>query len=135
MQRSPSKCSSFLQLHVTHRTLLACSFVEMDGAGKSVDQRWSEEVRRREVEVHLPEIPLPEPHVGDDQGSLADHEKAGDALKLGATGSSVQNWFCFFWFCFERLTRAVAAVRLQSSSLMHSSFGILAFGTRDCCSR
>lgn len=70
------------------------------------------------MEVHLPEIPLPEPHIGDDQGSLADHEKAGDALKLGATGSSVQNCFCF-----KRLTRAIGAAALFPDAQQLWDFG------------
>lgn len=63
-------------------------FAEVDRAGERVDQGRGAEVRRREVEIHLPQVPLPEPHRSDDQGSLADHEETGNALKLGATGLS-----------------------------------------------
>ena len=72
------------------------------------------------MEGHLPEIPLPEPHGSDDQGSLADHEKAGNPLKLGATGPSVQKPY----FSFERWTGAVAAGRLLCSSPMCVGAGV-----------
>lgn len=68
-------------------------FAEMDHTGERVDQGRGEEVRRGEVEIHLSQVPLPEPHASDDQGSLADHEETGNALKLGATGPS----FTVFW--------------------------------------
>lgn len=55
-----------------------------------MDQGRGAEVRRREVESHLPQVPLPEPHLSDDQGSLADHEETGNALKLETMGL-----FCF----------------------------------------
>ena len=106
----------------THRTLLTCSFAEMDNTRERVDQRGREEVWRREVEGHLPEIPLPEPHSSDDQGSLADHEKAGNPLELGATGPSVQKPF---YFSFERQTGAIVAERLLCLSLMCVGAGVV----------
>lgn len=72
------------------------------------------------MEGHLPEIPLPEPHGSDDQGSLADHEKAGNPLKLGAMGLSVQK-NCYF--SLERWTRAIVAGRLLCLSLMCAGAG------------
>lgn len=75
----------------------------MDHGGERVDQGRGEEVRRREVENHLPEVPLQEPHVCDDQGSLADHEETGNALKLGATGLSF--WFLDLSLFFGSWTR------------------------------
>lgn len=97
-----------------HPALLPCSLVEMDHPGERVDQGRCEEVWRREVESHLREIPLPEPYPGDDQGSLADHEKAGNPLKSGAMGPLVQKLSDFF--SFERWTGAAAVRRLLCSS-------------------
>lgn len=86
---------SAMQLFPEAASLLSA---EMDHAGERVDQGRGEEVWRREVESHLPEVPLPEPHISDDQGSLADHEETGNALKVGAMGPSVQKPPCFvFW--------------------------------------
>lgn len=62
-----------------------------------MDQGRGAEVRRREVESHLPQVPLPEPHLSDDQGSLADHEETGNALKLETMGLFL---FCFGVFVF-----------------------------------
>lgn len=105
----------------THRALLTCSFVEMDNTGERVDQRGCEEVWRREMEGHLPEIPLPEPHSSDDQGSLADHEEAGNPLKLGATRPSLQKPN----FSFERWTRAIVVGRLLCSPLVCVGAGMV----------
>lgn len=90
-----------------------CSFVEMDSGRERVDQRRCAEVWRREMEGHLPEVPLPEPHISDDQGSLADHEKTGNPLKLGATGPPVQKPFSL-----ESWTGASQQGRLLCLSLM-----------------
>ncbi|XP_071670616.1 telomeric repeat-binding factor 2 isoform X2 [Patagioenas fasciata] len=90
------------------------SDAEMDQPGERVDQGRREEVWRREVESHLREIPLPEPYPSDDQGSLADHEKAGNPLKSGAMGPLVQKLSDFF--SFERWTGAAAVGRLLCSS-------------------
>lgn len=106
----------------THRVLLTCSFLEMDNTGERVDQRGREEVRRREMEGHLPEIPLPEPHGGDDQGSLADHEKAGNPLNSGAMRPSVQK---NSYFSFERWTGAMVAQRLLCSFLVCVGAGVV----------
>lgn len=59
-------------------------FAEVDGAGERLDQARGEEIRGREVEDHLLQVPLREPHRSDDQGPLAHHEEAGNALKWGA---------------------------------------------------
>lgn len=64
-------------------------FAEVDIGGERVDQARGEEVRGREVESHLPQVPLPEPHCGHDQGPLAHHEETGNALNLRA--------FLFVW--------------------------------------
>lgn len=71
-------------------------FAEVDIGGERVDQARGEEVRGREVESHLPQVPLPEPHCGHDQGPLAHHEETGNALNLRAF------LFVFFWtsVCF-----------------------------------
>lgn len=114
----------------TYRTLLTCSFVEMDSTRERVDQRRCEEVWRREMEGHLPEIPLPEPHGSDDQGSLADHEKAGNPLRLEAwtTGLSVHKPS---YFSSERWTRAMVAGRLLRSSLMCVGTGVVSPSAAD----
>lgn len=81
------------------------------------------------------EIPLPEPYPGDDQGSLADHEKAGNPLKSGAMGPLVQKLSDFL--SFERWTGAAAVLRLLWSS-RGCWAGVVtppAHSTRNCCNR
>lgn len=92
-----------------------------------MDQRGGEEVWRRAMESHLPEIPLPEPHSSDDQGSLADHEKAGNALKLGATGGSMPKFLILPLMAVRRL--------LCSSSTCTGASMVSTSGTQDCYSR
>lgn len=88
-------------------------FAEMDGAGERVDQGGGEEVRGGQVESHLPQVPLPEPHRSHDQGSLADHEETGDAVKFGSLSFSV-----FFGpqFVFWKLHQRAVCASVRSLS-------------------